>query len=903
MHKECPLPEQMWLDWITDVEAAAATHGNDNDSGTDAAIVPALTPILAKAVSDYLSIPLWIKYIEIAAIRDAGLSLSPSHCCPDFYRKQRTLCERAVAVAGLHWTEGWKVWDAYRIFETSILETLDEAIDDTTNAIKTEQVTQWKEEQEGIVRQLYHRQLSLPHDNLAATLQSYCEWEMERNDQWSLPHEVKSLYEKTLKHTELRRPYEDSITQATGPDERLLAAYLSYIKVEESNLINTAATTTTTTTSSSSSDEAGISRVCMLYERAVAVFPVTHHLWLSYARFLEYTTTTTSTNKIAIVKIYRRAVRNCPWVGQLWSRLVRAEERGGGGRGDGSNRLPLSSSRVPIEEEEEEEYYKKLFEKALTSSIQGISIYREGSEGCIDVVIACLEFIRRRGGAGGRGGGGGMWGGLPVEGAMRKYACEAAQLLSQYCPEECDCNGRIASMLTAVENMEENSKGNGGKNKSGGPSPQALEAREKLLKTAVAKQGASWLAFINQDKRKAAAAAAAGGGGGTSSLAAVRALFERAVNRLRLGGGYGLKQVCRAWLQFEQEYGGVEDNFAACLKVDMILVEIAGAEAAAQASAQMTASAHAAVAAAAAHAPPARPARPAGGDRDNARGGRSGGRGGAGGGRGGGRDRDSKGRGKKRQTTTGSDGNNGDKCGDAPPPAKRSKPDSDDVHGSKDKGKEKKMPPPPNEQQQQQKDNKERPKQKEDASTAPPPPKQQQQQQQSKSAPPDTTSAPPTTAFVKHLWEEATHDNLKEIFEPYGSIALIKLNRNPITGKHKGYAYVKYETEDAMKAACEGLDGKEVHGKHIFVAPSNPPSIARAAYGGSGGGRGGRGGGLGGRGAGPSDRAHVKLEVGGVKPTSFLPRSVATRPTDKNNNGGGAPKSNEEFRNMLFAQK
>lgn len=858
MHKECPLPEQLWLDWITEVEAATQV----DDDGNDAAIVPALTPLLEKAVNDYLSIPLWIKYIEIAAIRDAGLSLSPSHCCPNHYQQQRAVCERAVAVAGLHWTEGWKVWDAYRIFETSILETLDEAINDGTN--NTQQVTQWKEEQEGVARQLYHRQLSLPHDNLAATLQSYCEWEMERNDQWNLPHEVKSLYEKTLKHTELRRPYEDSITQATGLDERLLAAYLSYIKVEESNLIN-----------ATSSDKAGVSRVCVLYERAVAVFPVTHHLWLSYARFLEHT----SDDKGAVVNVYWRAVRNCPWVGQLWSRLMRAEERAGG---DGSSLASsLSSSllfQVPVEVEV---YHQKMYDKALTSSIQGISIYGEGSEGCIDVVIACLEFIRRRGG---------MWGGLPVEGALRQCACEAAQLLSQHCPEACDSNGRIASMLTAIENMEKSQD----KAKSGA-SPAALEAREELLKTAVAKQGATWLAFINQDKRNAAGAAAISGDETSSSLAAVRALFERAVNRLRSGGGYGLKQVCRSWLQFEQEYGSSNDHFTACLKVDPILVEIAAAEAAAQASAQMTASAHAAVAAAA-NAPPARSARPASGDRDNARGGRSSGRGAAAGGRGGGRDKDNKDRGKKRQTTTGSDG--GEKSGDAPPPSKRSKPDDDDVHDKKDRDKKEKKPALlPKQQQQQQKDNKARPKQKDDASTVSP-------EQQSKSAAPDTTA----TAFVKHLWEEATQDNLKDLFEPYGTIAVIKLNRNPITGKHKGFAYVKYETEDAMKAACEGLGGKEVHGKHLFVAPSNPPADrgGRGGGGGDGGRGGGRGGGggLGGRGAGPSDRAHVKLDVGdGVKSTSFLPRAVATRPTDYKINNRGAPKSNEEFRKMLFAKK
>lgn len=57
-------------------------------------------------------------------------------------------------------------------------------------------------------------------------------------------------------------------------------------------------------------------RVTVLYERAVAVFPVTHYLWLQYARYLE----THIKLPIAIHSVYERAVRNCPWVAALWAR-------------------------------------------------------------------------------------------------------------------------------------------------------------------------------------------------------------------------------------------------------------------------------------------------------------------------------------------------------------------------------------------------------------------------------------------------------------------------------------------------------------------------------------------------------------------------------------------------------
>lgn len=58
------------------------------------------------------------------------------------------------------------------------------------------------------------------------------------------------------------------------------------------------------------------SRVAVLYERAVAVFPVTHVLWAQYGRYLEAHLRMPGVASA----VYSRAVRNCPWVGALWAR-------------------------------------------------------------------------------------------------------------------------------------------------------------------------------------------------------------------------------------------------------------------------------------------------------------------------------------------------------------------------------------------------------------------------------------------------------------------------------------------------------------------------------------------------------------------------------------------------------
>lgn len=63
-----------------------------------------------------------------------------------------------------------------------------------------------------------------------------------------------------------------------------------------------------------------------MFERAVAAFPVTHELWQQYTKYLERHL------KIPAVinQVYGRALRNCPWMGPLWARGLRALQRGGG---------------------------------------------------------------------------------------------------------------------------------------------------------------------------------------------------------------------------------------------------------------------------------------------------------------------------------------------------------------------------------------------------------------------------------------------------------------------------------------------------------------------------------------------------------------------------------------------
>lgn len=63
-------------------------------------------------------------------------------------------------------------------------------------------------------------------------------------------------------------------------------------------------------------------RVQLVYERALAAFPVTTYLWQAYAYYMQdYIKVPAAVNSI-----YSRALRNCPWVGSLWANALRALE-------------------------------------------------------------------------------------------------------------------------------------------------------------------------------------------------------------------------------------------------------------------------------------------------------------------------------------------------------------------------------------------------------------------------------------------------------------------------------------------------------------------------------------------------------------------------------------------------
>jgi len=78
--------------------------------------------------------------------------------------------------------------------------------------------------------------------------------------------------------------------------------------------------------------------------------------------------------------------------------------------------------------------------------------------------------------------------------------------------------------------------------------------------------------------------------------------------------------------------------------------------------------------------------------------------------------------------------------------------------------------------------------------------------------------------YVGSINFEVREDTLKTTFGPFGPIKSISMSWDPLTQKHKGFAFIDYETPEAAQLALEQMNGTFISGRNIKVGrPSNMP--------------------------------------------------------------------------------
>ena len=274
-----PLNETQWREWISD--EVRATKGRRKRRGK---VVGAL---FERAVADYQSVALWLGYAEFSL--DQGWDVPA----------RRSLYERALELAGLHFVDGHKIWAAYRAFELSKLE-LDVKNDPPAVA-----------KQEETVRALLRRQLAVPHAQLDETLSACERWEASRPAKG--PTIDPAPIAKAKAEAAARQPLERALAAAEekGDTHALAKAHGAYLDFELSN------------EKSGSATGQGSARARAAFERAVSATPTSAQLWRRYTDHLDHVVRVHTLSAAA----HERACRNCQRDGETWAAWIRYHAR------------------------------------------------------------------------------------------------------------------------------------------------------------------------------------------------------------------------------------------------------------------------------------------------------------------------------------------------------------------------------------------------------------------------------------------------------------------------------------------------------------------------------------------------------------------------------------------------
>ena len=71
--------------------------------------------------------------------------------------------------------------------------------------------------------------------------------------------------------------------------------------------------------------------------------------------------------------------------------------------------------------------------------------------------------------------------------------------------------------------------------------------------------------------------------------------------------------------------------------------------------------------------------------------------------------------------------------------------------------------------------------------------------------------------YVGSINFDVKEDTIRQAFLPFGPIRSINMSWDPITQKHKGFAFVEYEMPEAAQLALEQMNGTLISGRNIKV--------------------------------------------------------------------------------------
>jgi RNA recognition motif-containing protein len=90
--------------------------------------------------------------------------------------------------------------------------------------------------------------------------------------------------------------------------------------------------------------------------------------------------------------------------------------------------------------------------------------------------------------------------------------------------------------------------------------------------------------------------------------------------------------------------------------------------------------------------------------------------------------------------------------------------------------------------------------------------------------------------YVGNLSFNTDEPQLEQLFAAQGQVESVRLIRDQMTGRSRGFAFVEMADEEQGRAACSALDQQEFDGRRLTVNEAKPQA-PRGGGGGFGGGK------------------------------------------------------------------
>jgi RNA recognition motif-containing protein len=78
------------------------------------------------------------------------------------------------------------------------------------------------------------------------------------------------------------------------------------------------------------------------------------------------------------------------------------------------------------------------------------------------------------------------------------------------------------------------------------------------------------------------------------------------------------------------------------------------------------------------------------------------------------------------------------------------------------------------------------------------------------------------TIFVGNLSYKASEQDLNDLFSEYGTVSSVKIMKDNMTGRPRGFGFIEMEDDSAAEAAINALHEKEFMQRNLVVNKAQP---------------------------------------------------------------------------------